>query len=99
MSAIPNTLFYELGLVNPDTSQNCLQPPIYADGYGDGLDDVGADGCVAVPTGPGLGVEYDRDKINAWEADGGGRAVRRPLQEHPARPRACRGPCRDAWRA
>ena len=67
MSAIPNTLFYELGLVNPDTSQNCLQPPIYADGYGDGLDDVGADGCVAVPTGSGLGVEYDWDKINAWE--------------------------------
>ena len=54
MSAIPNTLFYELGLVNPDTSQNCLQPPIYADGYGDGLDDVDADGYVAVPTGPGV---------------------------------------------
>ena len=31
------------------------------------MDDVGSDGCVAVPDGPGLGVEYDWDKINAWE--------------------------------
>ena len=46
MAAIPNTHFYELGLVNPDRAWNGLQPPIYADGYGDGVGDVGADGCV-----------------------------------------------------
>ena len=67
MSAIPNTHFYELGLVNPDRVWNGLQPPIYADDYGDSVGDVGADGCVPVPTGPGLGVTYDWDKINAWE--------------------------------
>jgi L-alanine-DL-glutamate epimerase-like enolase superfamily enzyme len=67
MSAIPNTLFYELGLVRPDGLWNIMQPPIYADGYGDRVENVGADGCVPVPTGPGLGVTYDWDKINAWE--------------------------------
>lgn len=67
MSAIPNTHFYELGLVNPDRRWNGLQPPIYADEYGDGVGDVGADGCVPVPHGPGLGVIYDWDKIDSWE--------------------------------
>ena len=67
MSAIANTHFYELGLINPDRPWNGLQPPIYADTYGDGVGDVGSDGCVQVPTGPGLGVNYDWDKINAWE--------------------------------
>ncbi|MEM7250841.1 MAG: enolase C-terminal domain-like protein, partial [Pseudomonadota bacterium] len=67
MAAIPNTHFYELGLVNPDRAWNGLQPPIYADDYGDGVGDVGVDGCVPVPDGPGLGVTYDWDKINRWE--------------------------------
>jgi L-alanine-DL-glutamate epimerase-like enolase superfamily enzyme len=67
MAAIPNTHFYELGLVNPDREWNALQPPIYADDYGDGIGDVGPDGCVPVPTGPGLGITYDWGKINAWE--------------------------------
>ncbi len=67
MAALANTHFYELGLVNPDRAWNALQPPIYADGYGDAVADVGADGCVPVPTGPGLGVTYDWEKINAWE--------------------------------
>ena len=34
-----------------------------ADGYVAGLGAVGADGCVPVPGGPGLGVAYDRDFI------------------------------------
>ena len=66
MAAIVNTHFYELAVVRPG-AWNVLQPPIYADNYGDQLDDVGADGCVPVPDGPGLGVAYDWDKINAWE--------------------------------
>ena len=44
-----------------------FQPPIYADDYSDQLDDVDSDGCVPVPSGPGLGVTYDWDKINRWE--------------------------------
>ena len=66
MAAIVNTHFYELALVRPG-AWNLMQPPIYADDYGDHIDDVGADGCVPVPDGPGLGVAYDWDRINAWE--------------------------------
>lgn len=66
MAAIPNTLFYELALIRPN-AWNGMQPPIYADDYGDQLDNVGTDGCVPVPEGPGLGVLYDWDKINKWE--------------------------------
>ena len=38
-------------------------PPVYKDGYSDQLEAIGKDGCVPVPTGPGLGVEYDWDFI------------------------------------
>ncbi|MFC7705401.1 enolase C-terminal domain-like protein [Plastorhodobacter daqingensis] len=61
MSAIRNTNFYELALVNPK-ARNPV-PPIYRCGYSDHLEDVGADGCYPVPEGPGLGVEYDWDYI------------------------------------
>ena len=67
MAAIPNTLFYELGLVRPDGPWNLMQPPIYADDYGDRVENVGSDGCVPVPIGPGLGIEYDWEKLEAWE--------------------------------
>ena len=67
MAAITNTHFYELGIIGPGDAWNGLQPPIYADDYGDRIQDVDADGCVPVPDGPGLGVTYDWDKINAWE--------------------------------
>jgi L-alanine-DL-glutamate epimerase-like enolase superfamily enzyme len=66
MAAIPNTYFYELALVGPGRC-NGFQPPIYACGYGDQLDDVESDGCLPVPQGPGLGVTYDRDKLSGWE--------------------------------
>jgi L-alanine-DL-glutamate epimerase-like enolase superfamily enzyme len=67
MSAILNTHFYELGLVRPHDAWNGLQPPIFACNYGDQVSNVGPDGCVPVPTGPGLGVTYDWDKIRKWE--------------------------------
>ena len=67
MAAIANTHFYELGLVGPDNPANGLQPPIYTDGYGDEIGNVGPDGCVPVPPGPGLGVSYDMDRINSGE--------------------------------
>lgn len=62
MSALRNSNFYEVALVGPDCP-NAL-PPVYACGYTDQLDCVGADGTVPVPTGPGLGVTYDWDFID-----------------------------------
>jgi L-alanine-DL-glutamate epimerase-like enolase superfamily enzyme len=63
MSAIRNTNYYEVALVGPKVPN--IMPPVYADGYSDMLECVDADGCVGVPTGPGLGVTYDWDYINA----------------------------------
>ena len=57
MSAMRNSNFYEVALVGPDMPN--AVPPVYACGYSDQLEAVGADGCFAVPLGPGLGVTYD----------------------------------------
>ena len=57
MNAMRNTNYYEVALVGPDCPN--AMPPIYACGYSDALEAVGKDGCVSVPTGPGLGVTYD----------------------------------------
>ena len=62
MSAIPNTNYYEVGLVGPKV-RNYMSPPIYANGYSDQLDGVDKDGSYPVPTGPGLGVDHDWDFI------------------------------------
>jgi len=61
MAAMRNTNYYEVALVGPDCP-NALAP-IYTCGYNDQLECVGADGCVSVPTGPGLGVTYDWEFI------------------------------------
>lgn len=57
MAAIRNSNFYELALVGPRTKNPI--PPIYASDYSDQLDGVAKDGTFPVPTGPGLGVDYD----------------------------------------
>jgi L-alanine-DL-glutamate epimerase-like enolase superfamily enzyme len=57
MSAIRNTHFYEMALVGPGMPN--AVPPVYISGYSDQLEDIGSDGCVPVPDGPGLGVQYD----------------------------------------
>jgi L-alanine-DL-glutamate epimerase-like enolase superfamily enzyme len=62
MAAIHNMNYYEMGLVHPKAPL-ILQPPVYKGGYRDGLDAIDKDGCVQVPQGPGLGVEYDWDFI------------------------------------
>lgn len=62
MAALRNSRFYEVALVGPK-SRNPL-PHVYASDYGDDLEDVGADGCFPVPTGPGLGVTYDWDFLD-----------------------------------
>jgi L-alanine-DL-glutamate epimerase-like enolase superfamily enzyme len=60
MAAIRNTNFYELSLLAPGR-RNPI-PDVFGD-YSDELDSVGPDGCVPVPTGPGLGVTYDLARI------------------------------------
>jgi len=61
MSATPNTHFYEMALVGPGMPNTV--PPVYTCGYSDQPEDIGRDGCVPVPDGPGLGVRYDWDFI------------------------------------
>lgn len=63
MAAMRNTNFYEVALVHPRV-RNAIAP-VYACDYSDQLDAVGEDGCVPVPDGPGLGVVYDWDWIDA----------------------------------
>lgn len=57
ISATRNTHFYEMALVGPGMAN--AVPPVYACGYSDQPEDLGKDGCVPVPDGPGLGVTYD----------------------------------------
>jgi L-alanine-DL-glutamate epimerase-like enolase superfamily enzyme len=61
MAATPNTHFYEMALIGPEMPN--MVPPVYACGYSDNPDAVGKDGTVAVPDGPGLGVQYDWEFI------------------------------------
>ncbi len=63
MSAVRNTHMYEMALVGPGMA-NCV-PPVYRCGYSDQPGALDADGCVPVPDGPGLGVEYDWPFIEA----------------------------------
>jgi L-alanine-DL-glutamate epimerase-like enolase superfamily enzyme len=67
MASIRNTNYYELGLLDPELG-NPVMPPVYAGDYVEDLSAVSPeDGCVSVPDGPGLGVEYDWDWIRAHE--------------------------------
>ena len=62
MAAIRNSNYYEMmPVVHPKMSSG--QPSIYKSDYRDGWDAIDKDGCVSVPEGPGLGVEYDWDFI------------------------------------
>ncbi|MFC7192245.1 enolase C-terminal domain-like protein [Halocatena marina] len=63
IAAIRNTNYYELALVHPDCPNT--QPPVYTGAYSDMIDTIDDDGMVTVPDGPGLGVDYDWDYINA----------------------------------
>ncbi len=61
MSAIRNTHLYEMALIGPKMPNTV--PPVYKCGYSDQPEDLGDDGCVPVPDGPGMGVVYDWDFI------------------------------------
>jgi L-alanine-DL-glutamate epimerase-like enolase superfamily enzyme len=63
IAATRNTNYYELALVHPDVDNT--QPPVYEGGYSDLIDTIDDDGTVRVPDGPGLGVDYDWDYIEA----------------------------------
>ena len=63
MAAMRNSNWYELSLVAPGVANPV--PPVFGSGYSDALEDIGDDGCMPVPDGPGIGVEYDWDYINA----------------------------------
>ncbi|MEE9399266.1 MAG: enolase C-terminal domain-like protein, partial [Dehalococcoidales bacterium] len=62
MAAIHNMNYYEMGLVHP-RAPLIRQPPVFKGDYRDSLDAIDKNGCVPVPRGPGLGVEYDWDFI------------------------------------
>jgi len=57
MAAMRNSSWYELSLVAPGVANPV--PPVFGSGYSDALEDIGEDGCMPVPDGPGIGVEYD----------------------------------------
>ena len=63
LGAVRNTNFYELAEVGPKLPN--ILPPCYADGYRDELDSIDKDGMISIPDGPGLGVTYDWDWLNA----------------------------------
>jgi len=67
IAAVRNANFYELGLLNPKIKSS--QPPVYPLEFTDELNGVDANGHVAVPQGPGLGVEMDWDYIEAHKVD------------------------------
>lgn len=61
VAAFRNTNYYELALVGPKCGAS--PPKVYTNGYSDDIDALDADGQFPVPTGVGLGVEYDWDFI------------------------------------
>ncbi len=62
LAAIRNSNYYEWGLVHPKIERH--SDPLYLDGYIDGdFDGIDDQGCVAVPTKPGLGVVYNWEFI------------------------------------
>ncbi len=64
LAAIPNSNYYELGLLHPDIPDD--KPRIYEDPrWLDLIDSVDENGCVEVPTGPGLGAPIDWSWVEA----------------------------------
>jgi L-alanine-DL-glutamate epimerase-like enolase superfamily enzyme len=61
MAAVKNANYYEVVWVHPKVPD--FNPPIYLNVNCTRLDCIDAEGMVEVPSGPGLGVEYDWDYI------------------------------------
>jgi L-alanine-DL-glutamate epimerase-like enolase superfamily enzyme len=62
LAAVKNANYYEVVWVHPVMRDS--QPPIYRNVTITGLDCIDSEGMVDVPSGPGLGIEYDWDRIN-----------------------------------
>ena len=65
LSAMRNTLMYEMALVGPDMPN--MVAPVYKCGYSDQVEDLPSDGYVPVPDGVGLGVDYDWDYVDSHQ--------------------------------
>ena len=63
LAATRNANYYELALVHPDVNNPI--PPVYDGGYSDSIEAVDDRGRLSVPEGPGLGVDYDWEYIEA----------------------------------
>jgi L-alanine-DL-glutamate epimerase-like enolase superfamily enzyme len=61
LAAVKNANYYEVVWVHPNVPD--FNPPIYRNMNVTRLDCIDGEGMVAVPQGPGLGVEYDWDYI------------------------------------
>ncbi len=61
LGAVKNANYYELVWVHPHIYNS--EPPVYKDVNITGLDCIDADGMVAIPQGPGLGIAFDWDYI------------------------------------
>jgi L-alanine-DL-glutamate epimerase-like enolase superfamily enzyme len=70
MTAIRNTNYYEMGLLHPDYEYVSPASTVAHD-YRDGLEAIGADGCVEASDRPGLGVEYHWELIESRRVGGG----------------------------
>jgi L-alanine-DL-glutamate epimerase-like enolase superfamily enzyme len=66
MAAMRNSNYYEM---NGHPAAPHGGPPVYKN-YREGLDAIDENGCVDVPEGPGLGVEYDWDFITKHSVEG-----------------------------
>ena len=65
MASMRNTNYYEMGLLHPKSGP--FHAAVYKGGYEDEMDSIDENGCVDIPEGPGLGVEYDWDFINSHQ--------------------------------
>ena len=62
LGAVKNANYYEVVWIHPSIINS--DPPVYKDAKVTGLDCIDANGMVAIPGGPGLGVEFDWDYID-----------------------------------
>jgi len=58
----------DIKVVGPDMPN--VIPPVYDKNYSDQSEDLAVDGCVPVPKGLGLGVEYDWYRIELTSSEG-----------------------------
>jgi L-alanine-DL-glutamate epimerase-like enolase superfamily enzyme len=67
MASIENSNYYEIVALHP-VAPNFVT--VAQSEYTDQLEEIDEDGCVRVPTGPGLGVDYDWEMIRAHQVGG-----------------------------